>query len=147
MRPNHGTDDPVNENAFSVPTLSPTTADVRSPNNPGKGTVMNQDTSTRLPASTHRRKLNTFEIAANRRWGTRNIEWIRGYGSWALVSHCPPRLSITLWKTRQQAEAANKNLFQCGGRCWEPAHHRIYLLHAPRRRASRGRAQSKAVRP
>lgn len=46
---------------------------------------------------------------------------------WALIAECRAR-TITLWKSREEAENARRRLdeYGCGGRCWEE--HRIERL-------------------
>lgn len=65
---------------------------------------------------------------ARRRWG--KALWIGGAGPYAVVSHCAPGVTVTLWRTPGEAEAALRRIdwSSCGSRCRKA--HRLVSLEA-----------------
>ena len=66
--------------------------------------------------ATHR----LYQRAAECRW--KRALWINGEGRYALLAHCGNYygrggLTITLWKTREEAEEVLRDLKSCGGQC------------------------------
>ena len=57
-----------------------------------------------------------YRAIAKRRY--KRIEWITGSGPFALLAHCRV-LTITLWKTKEEAEICKKRIDEtaCGGMC------------------------------
>ncbi len=59
----------------------------------------------------------TWRKEARKRWG-KQAEWITGEGQFALLAWCRV-LTVTLWKTRDEAEEQKKFIDEtgCGGLC------------------------------
>src|SRR5438132_827319 len=59
-------------------------------------------------------------------------EWITGFGQWASVSLCPRGVTVQLYATRDEAEAAKRlvDKTRCGSQCWGPPQHRVIDLAA-----------------
>ena len=58
----------------------------------------------------------TYNATARRMYP--EAEWVKGDGPYAILAHCPP-LTVTLWRTRTEADDALAFIDQtgCGGGC------------------------------
>ena len=91
-----------------------------------------------MPEERAKAKRRSWWRTANRMFGARNIIWIQGDGPWALVSTCPPGLTITLWNTYPEAQRQKGYLKRhCGHECCGPLYHPIHFLVAGRQSARR----------
>lgn len=72
----------------------------------------------------------TYHAVARKRWP--RACWIDGEGPWALLAYCTP-LTITLWKTREEAEDSKLVIDRlgCGHTCIND--HAIFEIKKPLR--------------
>jgi hypothetical protein len=73
----------------------------------------------------HGRYDSYWRREARRRW---RWLWITGNGPYAVVSRCPGGDTVTLWQSRQEADAALDRIdrWACGSQC-RRAHHVVEL--------------------
>jgi len=67
--------------------------------------------------------VRSWKQRAARRW--RHAAWIDSDGQFALLAPCSGRLTVTLWPTPEDAEAARLRLNStlCGAGCFPAFHH------------------------